>query len=79
MYKIFIDCHHFAVVGIGFTNEVFQVEENQLFAEVCAAVINGTLERKVIVSLTTENGSAHGQCDLRRQESVCVSVIVTVD
>ena len=60
MYKIFIDCHHFVVVGIGFTNEVFQAEENQLFAEVCAAVINGTLERKVIVSLTTENGSAHG-------------------
>ena len=47
------------MIGLGFTSAIYLVEEEEGFIEVCLE-LRGSLERNVIVTLATSNGTALG-------------------
>ena len=49
-----------AVVEIGLSKDTYAVREDKNFIEVCVEVLNGTLQRSVVVTLTTNPHSATG-------------------
>ena len=49
-------------VTIGLEKDVYQVNEDQGFVEVCAAVSVGELDKDVVVMLTTNDRSAQCKC-----------------
>ena len=47
------------MIGLGFTSAIYLVDEEEGFVEVCLE-LRGSLERNVLVTLATSNGTALG-------------------
>ncbi len=57
-------------ITIGFEREVYPINEDQRFVEVCAIVTEGSLQREAVVFLSTQDGSAKSPDDYTNINSV---------
>lgn len=49
------------VITVGLEETLYETEEGDVEVEVCTVIINGTLERRAIVFLQTEESRATGK------------------
>ena len=61
-------------ITIGFDREVYSINEDQRSVEVCAVITEGSLQREVVVVLSTQDGSAKSP-----EDYTSISVPLTFD
>ena len=66
------------VVTIGLDQEPIIVDEGDGTAEICANVIEGDLQREVVVTVTIEDGEASGEWSTHCKYSRCNNVLIFI-
>ena len=72
--------HHFflfgTVVTVELENRTYTVPENEGHVEVCAVIVRGSLERTVIITLSTKDGSAIGLLKFLLQNMLNIEMLL---